>query len=71
MRVITALLSVCKVYEHMGPPLLYKLEQGLLESKGIKVELAFAKPARICCRHSEAALQRIPDLLTLLGLLGL
>lgn len=55
----------------MGLPLLYKLEQGLLESKGIKVELAFAKPTRICSRHSEAALQRIPDLLTLLGLLGL
>lgn len=55
----------------MGYPLLYNLQLGLLESKGIKVELAFSKPARICSQDgghraqpSEAGLQRIPDLLT-------
>lgn len=61
MRIITALLPL-SVYEPMGHTLLYNLELGLLESKEIKVELAFSKPARICSQdrghrmqHSESA----------------
>lgn len=50
MQIIAALLPLlaCKVYELMSHLLLYNPELGLLESKELKVTLAFSKPVRIC-----------------------
>jgi len=41
-------LLACKASERVGHLLLDNLELGLLESKELKVKLAFSKPVRIC-----------------------